>query len=73
MRKSTTLVAIAVACLMVLAGAVAWAQSGGRDACVDACEQAKQECINRCDAHENPMECDEHCEDAEVDCIRMCH
>ena len=64
--------AISAVCLMVVAGSVAWAQSEDRDSCVDACHQAKAQCVNTCDTHDNPVECDENCQDAGEDCIRQC-
>ncbi len=64
--------AIAVLGLMVIAGAVAWAQGEDRDSCVDACQQTKERCVESCEMHANPVECEEGCQDAEEDCIREC-
>jgi hypothetical protein len=64
--------AIATVCMIVVAGAVAWAQSEGRDSCVDACHQAKARCVEPCDTHDNPVECDAACQNTAEDCIRQC-
>jgi len=64
--------AIAALCVMAVAGTVAWAQSADRDSCVDACYQAKVQCVDTCDTHDNPVECDEDCQDAAEDCVRQC-
>lgn len=72
MSRSNPMLGIAVLYLMVVAGSVAWAQRADRDSCVEACRQAKAECIDTCDVHDNPVECDEDCQDAVEDCIRQC-
>jgi hypothetical protein len=72
MSKARTLAAIVVSGLMVLSGAVVWAQSEGRDSCIDACEENQDECVNRCGAHDNPAECEQQCQDAAEDCIHLC-
>jgi hypothetical protein len=58
--------------LMVVAGSFAWAQNTDRDSCVDSCERAKENCINICTTHENPMECEEDCQAKAVACNRQC-
>jgi len=72
MSRSKPMITIAASCVMVVVGTVAWAQSADRDSCVDACHQAKAQCVDTCDTHDNPMECDEDCQDAAKDCIRQC-
>ena len=72
MNQSKLMIAIAVSSLMVVTSAVAWAQGDDRDSCVDACKQAKERCVEICDTHANPVECDEGCQDAAHDCIREC-
>jgi hypothetical protein len=72
MSQLKLMIAIAVSSLMVVAGAVAWAQGDDRDSCVDACKQAKEQCVEICDTHANPVECDEDCQEAAHDCIREC-
>jgi hypothetical protein len=72
MSRLKPIAATAVLCLMVVVGSVAWAQSEEHDACVDACEQTKAQCVDRCDTHDNPVECDEDCQEAAQDCTRAC-
>jgi hypothetical protein len=72
MSRSKRMTAIAVLGLMTVASAVAWAQSEDRDACVDACHQAEEQCVEICETHANPVECEEGCQDAAQDCIRAC-
>ena len=72
MNQLKLMTAIAASSLMAFAGAVAWAQGDDRDSCVDACKQAKERCVEICDTHANPVECDEDCQDAAHDCIREC-
>jgi len=72
MNRLKRMTAISVLGLMTVAGAVAWAQSEGRDSCVDACQQTQEQCVEICDAHANPVECEEDCQDAEQECIRSC-
>jgi len=72
MSRSQSMAAIAALLAMGVAGSVAWAQSEDRDSCVDACNQAKARCVDICDTHDNPVECDEDCQDAAEDCIRQC-
>jgi hypothetical protein len=73
MSRSKLMTTIAVSSLMVVAGAVAWAQGEDRDSCVEACRQAKEQCVDICDTHSNPVECDEDCQEVAHDCIRECH
>jgi adenylate cyclase len=70
--QSKSMAAIAALFVMGVVGSVAWAQSADRDSCVDACHQAKAQCVDSCDTHDNPVECDEDCQDAAEDCIRQC-
>jgi hypothetical protein len=63
---------VAALCLMVAASSVAWAQSEDHDSCVDACNQTKRKCVDTCDTHDNPVECDEDCQAAVEECIRQC-
>lgn len=72
MSRTKSIAAIAALFAMVMAGAVAWAQSADRDSCVDACNLAKARCINTCETHENPVECEETCQDTAEDCSRQC-
>jgi len=72
MSKSSAIAVIALSCLMAVTSAVAWAQIGDRDSCVDACQEAKAQCIDTCDSHDNPVECEEDCQDAAEDCIHRC-
>ena len=72
MSRLKRITAIAVFGLMAAAGTVAWAQGEDRDACVDACRQAQDQCVEICDTHANPVECEEDCQDAEQDCMREC-
>ena len=72
MSSSKSMVAIATLCVIAVAGTVSWAQSTDRDSCVDACHQAKVRCIDTCDTHANPVECDEDCQETTHDCIRQC-
>jgi hypothetical protein len=72
MSQLKLMIAIAASSLMVFAGAAAWAQGDDRDSCVDACKQAKEQCVEICDTHANPVECDEDCQEAAHDCIREC-
>lgn len=72
MSRSKLMAAIATVCMIAVAGAVAWAQSADRDSCVDACHQAKTRCIDTCETHDNPVECDEDCQETAQDCTRQC-
>ena len=72
MSRSKSMTAIAAVCAIVVAGAAAWAQDTDRNSCVEACRQAKAQCINTCDTHENPVECDEDCQEAAQDCTHQC-
>jgi len=67
-----TLAAIATACPMILAASTASAQVENRDPCVDRCDQIKEKCIEACDVHDDPVECDERCNDSSEDCLRQC-
>ena len=64
--------AIAALFVMGVAGSLAWAQSADRDSCVDSCDQAKARCVEPCDTHKNPVECDEGCQDTAQACIHQC-
>jgi hypothetical protein len=72
MSRSKSMAAIAAVCMIVIAGAVAWAQGEGRDSCVDDCQQAKARCVATCDTHDNPVECDEACQDTAQGCVHQC-
>jgi hypothetical protein len=72
MIRSKSIAAIAVLYVMLVVGAVAWAQGADRDSCVEACHDAKIQCLNTCETHSNPMECDEACQEAAQDCTRQC-
>ena len=72
MSRSKLMAAIAALCVMGVAGSWAWAQSVDRDSCVVACDQAKAKCIDTCDNHANPVECDEGCQKTAKNCIRQC-
>jgi hypothetical protein len=72
MSQSKSLTAIALMCLSFAAGTVARAQEEARDACVDACHEAKAQCIGTCDTRDNPVECDEACQETAQDCIEAC-
>ena len=72
MSRSKLMAVIVALCAIGVAGSVAWSQSADRDSCVDACHQAKAQCVDTCAAHDNPVECDEDCQDAAEDCIRQC-
>ena len=72
MSRLKRMTAITVSSLMIVAGAAAWAQDEDRDSCVNACQQAKAQCVEICDTHANPVECDEDCQDAARDCIHEC-
>jgi len=72
MRIRKSLVAISAVCAMLVTGSVVWAQSAGRDSCVDACEQAEARCIDACGTHDNPVECEEKCQDTAEACSRQC-
>ena len=72
MIRAKLLAALAMASLLVAAGIAAWAQIGDQDPCVHACHVAKVQCIDTCDVHLNPVQCDEDCQEAAEDCIRQC-
>lgn len=72
MNRSKSLAALAAVYIMVVAGAVAWAQSTGHDSCIEACDQAKARCINTCGTHDNPVECDEQCQETAQACTHQC-
>ena len=72
MRILKPLAAVSVSCLMLAAGTAAWAQGDERESCIEACQRAKAQCIDICDTHENPVQCDQKCQEADQDCIREC-
>ena len=72
MDRFKRVAAVAVSGMIVFASAVAGAQDENRDACVDTCHQAREQCVEICETHANPVECEEDCQDAEQDCIREC-
>lgn len=72
MDRFRWIAAIAVSGMIVFASAVAGAQDEDRDACVDSCRQAAEQCVETCETHANPVECEEGCQDREEDCTREC-
>jgi hypothetical protein len=72
MNQFKRLAAVAVSGMIVVASAVAGAQDEDRDGCVDSCRQTREQCVETCETHVNPVECEEDCQDAEQDCIREC-
>ena len=49
---------------LLLGGSTAWALDEEREACVEACHEAKAQCVDSCGTHDNPMECEADCRDA---------
>ena len=43
-----------------------------REACVEACEQTKAECVAACGTHDNPIECDAACQEDAQECTERC-
>jgi hypothetical protein len=41
--------------------------------CKAACEVQREQCVDVCGAHRNPVECDSQCRDDAIDCSRNCH
>jgi hypothetical protein len=72
MSRPNLMAMIAVLCVIGMAGSVAWSQSTGRDSCVESCQQAKTRCVETCDTHDNPVECDENCQETAQSCTHQC-
>jgi len=72
MRSRRSMTAVLLACATLAAASLVWAQSERRDACVASCEQAEARCIDACDTHDNPVECEESCHDRADDCRLQC-
>ncbi len=72
MSKARALVMIVVSGGMIATGALTWAQDDERQTCVEACKQVEDQCIDRCDQRDNPIECEERCQEAAEDCIYNC-
>jgi hypothetical protein len=72
MKSAQQTAIFVVACMGIAIGFAAWAQPDDRDICVDACQQAKAQCVSVCGTHENPMECEEGCHEAQQECVDHC-
>lgn len=49
----------------------AWAM-GDSSECEASCEAAHRACVEVCQSHQNPVECDGRCQDELHDCRRSC-
>jgi len=72
MSRARALAMIVVSGGMIATGALTWAQTEGRESCVEACKEVEDQCINRCDQYDDPIECEEKCQETADDCIYNC-
>jgi hypothetical protein len=71
MRPRTILGALLIA--LALTGWFSTTQAqGDEEACKSACEAAREQCVDICGQHSNPIECEGQCRDDAEDCHRSC-
>jgi hypothetical protein len=71
MRSRWVLVALLIAISTTMWWSTTYADSEEND-CVSACEMQKQQCVEVCGDHSDPIECDADCRDAFEDCRQQC-
>lgn len=72
MRRSSLMVTLVTACLMVIGSVTARALDEEERSCAAACSEAKEQCVASCGVHDNPKECEARCQEEDQDCVRQC-
>lgn len=61
--------------LLIVIALTAWwstTYADNEDDCKSACKVQREQCIEACAEHSNPVECDARCHDDVLDCHRDC-